>query len=84
MELHQQIEKIKTKEDLADFVTALRLNFEAHPEEWENLTLERFLSAMEVWIRSIDSYYKNSGQLPVQAPSWKTLADILYASKIYE
>ncbi len=50
MDLHQQIGKIKSKEDLADFVAALRLDLEANPEKWENPTLERFLSAMEDWI----------------------------------
>jgi hypothetical protein len=34
-----QIGNIKSKEDLADFVAALRLDLEANPEEWENPTL---------------------------------------------
>jgi hypothetical protein len=50
VDLHQQIGKIQSKEDLADFVAALRLDLEANPEKWENPTLERFLSAMEDWI----------------------------------
>jgi hypothetical protein len=84
VELHEQIGKIKSKEGLADFVAALRLDLEANPEEWENPTLERFLSAMEDWIRSIDQWSKNTGQPPVEVPSWRTLADILYASKMCE
>ena len=84
MDLHQQIGKIKSKEDLADFVAALRLDLEANPEKWENPTLERFLSAMEEWIRSMDQWCKNTGQPPVDVPSWRTLADVLYASKMYE
>lgn len=84
MELHQKLESIKSKGDLADFVAALRLDLQVNPDEWENPTLERFLSAMEDWIRSMDNYYKNTGQQIPQTPTWRTLADILYASKIYE
>lgn len=84
LELHLQIEKINSKDDLADFVAALRYDLESNPAQWENPTLDRFLSAMERWVRSMDQYYKNIGQQPPQTPSWRTLADILYASKIYE
>ena len=41
VDLPQRIAKINSKEDLADFVAALRLDLEANPEEWENSTLER-------------------------------------------
>jgi hypothetical protein len=47
LELHQQVGEIKSKEELADFVAALRLDLEANPEKWENPTLAQFLSAME-------------------------------------
>jgi hypothetical protein len=84
LELHQRIAAISSKDDLADFVAALRGDLEEHPEKWENCTLERFLSAMEDWIRAMDNFYRNTS-LPVpQEPSWRTLADILYASKMYE
>jgi hypothetical protein len=81
---HLHIEKIKSKEDLADFVAALRFDLDANPEKWENSTLQLFLSAMEGWIRDMDAYYKNVGQMPVEMPTWRTLANILYASTMYE
>ena len=84
MELHQQIEKIKSKEDLADFVSALKLDLETNPGEWENPTLDRFLDAMECLISAMDNCRKNAGLPPVQDPTWQTFAGILYASKIYE
>jgi hypothetical protein len=84
VELHQEVGQVKSKEDLAAFVAALRLDLAANPEEWENPTLEGFLEAMEAWIRDMDAYFKNMGQPDVDVPSWRTLADILYASKIYE
>ena len=84
MKLHERIEQIKSKEDLADFVSALSASLVDTPDRWENPTLERFLSAMEEWIRGMDGYFKNTGQEPVTNPTWKTFAQILYASKIYE
>lgn len=84
MELHQQAQSVCTKESLADFVAALRRDFETNPCQWENGSLNRFLAAMEGWIMDMDGYYQNTGQdLPVN-PSWKTFADILFASRIYE
>lgn len=32
----------------------------------------------------MDQYYKNTGQEPPVNPTWKTFADMLYASRIYE
>ncbi|WP_136496797.1 DUF7660 family protein [Methylocystis heyeri] len=84
MELSSRISTIKTKEDLAEFVGELRRDFEVNPERWENPTLEKFLAAMEDWIRAMDNYYINTGQAVPVSPTWKTIADILYASRIYE
>lgn len=77
MNLHNKIEHISSKDDLADFIAELRFDLENNLDDWENPTLDRFLTAME-------DYYKNTGQQIPQMPAWKTLADILYASKIYE
>lgn len=84
MELHQQVQSVCTKESLADFVVALRRDLENNPSQWENVTLSQFLTAMESWIMDMDQYYKNTGQTPPVNPTWKTFADMLYASRIYE
>jgi len=84
MKLHQRIESIASKEDLASFVGALRVDLKEHPDEWENPTLEMFLEAMESWIESMDGWYMNKGEVPPSVPSWQTFAHMLYASKIYE
>lgn len=84
VDLYEQIEQIKSKEDLAKFVSALKLDLQSNPAGWENPTLGRFLEAMESWIGSMDNYYKNTGQPSVGSPTWRTFADILLASKMYE
>jgi len=39
---------------------------------------------MEAWVNDMEGYYLNSNQPVPKQPSWKTIADILYASKMYE
>ena len=84
MELHDQINTIKTKEDLARFVEELKADLLSNADDWENLELDQFLEAMSAWISSMDVAYKNMGKtVPVQ-PDWCVFADILLAAKIYE
>jgi hypothetical protein len=75
---------VVSKEDLADFIDALRNDFLANPSEWENASVDQFLGAMSAWVRAMDNYYQNIGSAPVTSPSWSVFADILAASKIYE
>lgn len=82
--MNRDIDSIDTKEDLADFVSSLREELTKNPDEWENQTLDRFLDAMESWIRVIDAYSKNTGDMEALSPSWKTFAKILCAAKVYE
>ena len=80
----EQIDKINSKETLCDFVALLRHDLESDGESWENPTLDRFLEAMEAWVREMDGIYTNTGRQPIEIPTWKTFAEILYAAKIYE
>ncbi|MGJ4934356.1 DUF7660 family protein [Bradyrhizobium sp. HKCCYLRH3083] len=84
MDLTQQVETINSREDLVRFIEALRNDLAENREDWENPTLDSFLEAMAAWVHSMNGYYKNL-QLPVpDSPSWKTVAEILIAAKIYE
>ena len=77
MELHERIAKVNSKQELADFVAGLRHDLTTQRDQWENLTLERYLEAIEAWIRDAD-------QLQLTGPACRIFADILYAAKIYE
>src|SRR5215813_736040 len=63
MELHERANNIKTKQDLGQFVGALRADLATNPERWENPTLDRFREAMEAWIADMEGYYKNRGEV---------------------
>jgi hypothetical protein len=84
MEPYERIESITTKEELAEFVTALREDYAANGDKWENQTLDSFLEAMARWIPSMNNAYRNTGRAPVDQPTWRTFADILLAATIYE
>ena len=84
MDLENSIEEIISKDDFANFLNALNRDLMLNPDDWENTTLERFLEAMEAWLRSMESYSRNLKDQEVMTPSWKTFAKIILASKIYE
>lgn len=84
MELYKKVEEVNTREDLIRFIKQLRMDLQTHNHEWENLTLEHYLEAMEAWASDMEGYYSNIDQPIPKQPSWKTIADMLYASRTYE
>jgi len=84
MELYEKVEDVKSREDLIKFINQLRFDLQINKGEWENVTLEDYLEAMEAWVNDMDGYYLNVNQPVPKQPSWKTIADILYASSMYE
>lgn len=84
MNLTHQIAAIQSREDFVCFVQALQQDLTAHPDQWENETLPRYLAALAAWTQDMDGYYLNRGEPVPQSPDWKTLAEILLASKHYE
>ena len=84
MELYERVENIKNREDLIKFIHHLRKDLQSNSAEWENITLEDYLEAMEAWINDMDGYYLNNNQIPPEQPTWKNIADILIASGMYE
>lgn len=84
MELYEKVESVSNRKDLIAFVKYLRTDLETNRSKWENITIEDYLEAMEGWLTDMESYYSNTNQIMPNQPSWKTIADILYASSMYE
>ena len=82
--LAEKVWNVKTRLDLADFISALREDLSRNSQEWENPTLDQFLFAMENWMRAKDHRFKNGAREASTDPTWKTFADILMASTLYE
>jgi hypothetical protein len=81
---HEMIDGIDSKADLARFIEALVADLRAHPDGWENNSLERYLEALGSWLEASDAAYRNQGQSPPTTPSWKDVAVILMAATMYE
>jgi hypothetical protein len=84
MRLAEQIATIETKADLVAFIEALTRDLTTNPNEWENATLERYLTALASWLEDSDGYYRNRGMDPPKTPSWTNVVDMLIAAKMYE
>lgn len=84
MELETRISQIKTRQDLAVFISALREDLETNSASWENPSLPQFLDAMGAWVEVMDQVYKNEGLTLSEDQPWGLFATMLLAARIYE
>jgi len=84
MALEEKIQSIETKEDLAEFIAGLRQDLASCPGDWENPSLELFLEALGAWIGDMDGFYSNAGRAVPAQPTWRTVAEMLAAARVYE
>ena len=84
MTLRQMVDRIQSKQDLIGFVEALVDDLRSRPADWENHTLDAFLSALASWLTDSDGYYRNHGIDVPATLSWKNIAEMLIAAKMYE
>ena len=83
--MHELVETIETRQDLARFIEALLLDLKDNSEAWENPELERYLDALAAWTANMDGYFRNVlGQPAPEQPSWKVFGYMLLAARIYE
>ena len=84
MSLEQDIDQIQNHHDLAKYVKQLLTDYEAHPDQWENVSLASYLEAMSSWLDDAGGYYKNHSLPMPDAEVWKTIAVVLSAAAVYE
>lgn len=82
--LHNVAELIETREDLVSFLVLLRSDLISNPEKWENDTLPTFLEALTAWTREMEGYFLNQHAIVPESPSWRLIASMLLAARIYE
>jgi hypothetical protein len=82
--LSDAVGNVRSREDLAAFVSALRQDLESDEPDWENPTLERYLEALAAWITDSPGYFKNRGEPVPSEPTWEHVARMLYAAGFYE
>jgi hypothetical protein len=70
--------------DLTQIVQRMLSDLLAHPDEWENPTLDRFLEALAASLESFPWLYANRGEQFPAAPTWKIFAEALVRATGYE
>jgi hypothetical protein len=78
------VDAVRTREDLATFVLALREDLLASQVAWGNPTLERFLEALAAWCTDMPGYFRNRGVEQPEQPDWNLVARMLMAASVYE
>jgi len=84
MSKHDDISQVENHEDLAKYIERLRDDLVDNPDAWENNTLESYLEALAAFVRDAEGYYQNRDAPMPNAETWKTIAEVLTAAKMYE
>jgi len=65
-------------------IERLRDDLVDNPDAWENNTLESYLEALAAFVRDAEGYYQNRDAPMPNAETWRTIAEVLTAAKMYE
>ena len=77
--------KVTDRNSFAVFISLLREEIIKNPDRYENNNLDDFLEAMTAYTKDLQGYYDNTKQnINADHPDWKTFADILMGSAVYE
>ena len=78
-------EKMQTKEDFEHFLVWLMEDLKQNKGCWENKNLESYLDGLYGSVISLSGYYKNIGDnIDPDKPSWRMVAELLLAARVYE
>jgi hypothetical protein len=78
------LDQVASLADVARIVDEMLIDLEAHPGEWENATLERFLDALSRSLNGLPQLYRNFGETFPDPPTWKLFAEALVMATVYE
>jgi len=81
MDLNERIDSVVNKETFINFMEALIDDYKNKPEEWENLSIDMFLDAINRWA---EDFNFRDPDINFERPDWKTIAILFYMGKIYE
>jgi hypothetical protein len=83
-DLSTQLEAVRTRNDLVQFIHTLLMDLQEHSEDWENPDLERYLGALAAWIDDMDGYFKNQNLPTPEQVDWILFGKMLMAARRYE
>lgn len=78
-------ESVKTKADFEKFLRLLIDDFRRKGETWGNQDLQAFLEGLFGFTVDMTGYYQNTHpKINLERPSWRVMADLLLAARVYE
>jgi hypothetical protein len=78
------LDQVASHTDAARIIEQMLDDLRAHPDEWENSTLERFLDALAASLEGLPPLYANRGEPFPAAPTWKLFTEALVMASGYE
>jgi hypothetical protein len=76
--------QVASHTDAAQVTERMLADLRAHPAEWENPTLERFLDALAASLEALPGLYANRGEPLPDPPTWKVFTEALVMASGYE
>ena len=83
-ELNDLATAVESRQDLINFISALRHDLAADPAGWENLSLDHYLDALAAWLEGPDESFVHFGEPVPLLPTWRFMGKMLLAAKYYE
>ncbi|WP_157862296.1 DUF7660 family protein [Wenjunlia vitaminophila] len=78
-------DRIPDQDAFAAFLARLHEDCRQRGDQWENVTLERFLEALAAWVSTGPAWYECNLQEPLPSDgNWTYLAHALMAATMYE
>jgi len=83
-DLFEFAKAVNSRADFARFVEYLNADYRGRRDEWENKSLESFLSGLGGFAQDMGGFYRNMGEsIDVELITWRMAAQMLLAAKIY-
>ncbi|HVZ46105.1 MAG TPA: hypothetical protein VHA82_20025 [Ramlibacter sp.] len=83
-DLYDYAGKVNSRADFVQFVQHLNEDRRAHNPEWENGTLDQFLSGLSAFANDMGGYYRNMGEtVDIEHITWRMVAQMLLAATVY-
>jgi len=84
-DLFDYASKVNSRADFVQFLEYLSEDRRQHAGEWENKTLDQFLSGLSGFASDMGGYYRNmGGAVDVEQITWRMAAQMLLAATVYD
>jgi hypothetical protein len=83
-DLFEYAKAVGSRADFVRFVDYLNADYSERRDEWENNSLESFLSGLAGFTQDMGGFYRNRGEsIDVEVITWRMAAQMLLAAKVY-